>query len=405
MWALQARRHPTTIVLGGNDVSEQVGERLRAERDGVRDAVLAAARAGGGPEHREVTGALVAAVSEVFLDLLHHGRPGAAHDALRQVGARYAGARVPHGRVLAEFDGTLIELSRRSWETADQTDVWVLLRLGQDVEREVGPARAALSEGYHAAFAASGTRSTSRRQLVERLLAGLPVDRRLVLAADVAVAEHYLVLCADDGVPQRPADDVAAALGVRGALVQRRDGVLLVLVPLPRRSVAAPAEVAARGFAGLADAVGAVVAGASTSDAAALPEAAEEARAVLGVAAACGRRGAVLADEVLVERALTGSPAAVAQLAGVVETLTPWPHLSGTLCALYDHDLDRSATADALHVARRTLTNRLDRIHRLTGVHPTSARGVQTFMTALAAHRLVRDDAGADRDPDRRGVG
>jgi sugar diacid utilization regulator len=113
----------------------------------------------------------------------------------------------------------------------------------------------------------------------------------------------------------------------------------------------------------------------------------------------------VLADEVLVERALTGSPAAVAQLAGVVETLTPWPHLSGTLCALYDHDLDRSATADALHVARRTLTNRLDRIHRLTGVHPTSARGVQTFMTALAAHRLVRDDAGADRDPDRRGVG
>jgi hypothetical protein len=394
---------PPTTERTGDVMTEQLEERLRAEQGAVRDAVLASARVrtGGDPDHREITEALVAELFGSFLDLLPGGRPGASHDALRQIGARYATARVPHGQVLSEFHGTLIELSRRSWEVADQSDVWVLLQLAQDFEREIDPARSALSEGYCKAFAASGTRSTSRRQLVESLLSGRPVGRRLLLAANVAVADHYLVLCTQDQVPQQSADDLATATGVQGALVHRDGGVLFVLLPASRRSANAPAEeVAARGFATVSGALGATVAAASTSDVATLPEAAEEARAVLDVAVACGRRGAVLAEQVLVERALTGSPAAVAQLAGVVEALAPWPYLSETLRALYDHDLDRSATADALHIARRTLTNRLDRIHQLTGVHPTSARGVQTFMTALAAHRLSGED-----DESGRGVG
>jgi sugar diacid utilization regulator len=160
-------------------------------------------------------------------------------------------------------------------------------------------------------------------------------------------------------------------------------------VPVGRRSIDRPGEVAEQAFGRLASATGVTVAGAGVATREALPAAADEARRALRIATACGRSGAVLAGQLLVERAITGSGPAVRELAGLIGSLAPWPHLPATLAALYQHDLDRSATADHLHIARRTLTKRLDRIHQLTGIRPTSAHGVQTFLTALAADRLA----------------
>jgi hypothetical protein len=47
-----------------------------------------------------------------------------------------------------------------------------------------------------------------------------------------------------------------------------------------------------------------------------------------------------------------------------------------TLAVFLDLDLDRTASAARLHIHRRTLTQRLDRIRALTGHDPRSSRGL-----------------------------
>ena len=70
------------------------------------------------------------------------------------------------------------------------------------------------------------------------------------------------------------------------------------------------------------------------------------------------------------------------------DRLDDYPDLRVTLESLYEHDLDRTATASALKIHRRTLTYRLARIAELIGLIPTSARGIQILSTALAAYRM-----------------
>jgi PucR-like helix-turn-helix protein len=59
-----------------------------------------------------------------------------------------------------------------------------------------------------------------------------------------------------------------------------------------------------------------------------------------------------------------------------------------TLRALYDCDLDRGRTARWLGIHRSTLDYRLNAIHRLTGISPTSVRGIVLLSTGLAADSL-----------------
>jgi hypothetical protein len=383
-------------------VYEQLETRLRSQEPAILSAVLdtAGVRRSGEPGHREDTAALVDIVMGRSIGLLDdRAAPGEDDgEALRGIGARYAVSQVSFDQLLHEFHRTLIEVSRSWWAVAGPADVGVLLRLIQSFEREVEPSRLALGEGYHLALAATGTRSACRRRLIEALLTGRPPDRPLLLAAGVTVAQNYLVLCTRTAADRGPAEEVARRLGTAGALVHRQDGLLLALLPASRLALVAPAEPAATGFARLAAATGATVAGASVVEVGSVPEAVDEARSIFDIAAACDRRGAVLAGDVLVERALVGGPAAVSELADIVSALTRWPHLSATMLALYDNDLDRSRTAKTLHIARRTLTQRLERIHQLTGLRPTSALGVQTFMCAIAAQRMTRHGAAADVD-------
>ena len=51
------------------------------------------------------------------------------------------------------------------------------------------------------------------------------------------------------------------------------------------------------------------------------------------------------------------------------------PELTRTLDTLIEHDFDRGATAAALPVHRNTLTNRLNRVHAITGLDVDSADG------------------------------
>ena len=109
-----------------------------------------------------------------------------------------------------------------------------------------------------------------------------------------------------------------------------------------------------------------------------LLEAFDELRVVVDVAVArAGAPAQVEVDDHLAELLLRRSPRLAARLrARVYDQLAAHdPELTRTLDALIEHDFDRGATAAALPVHRNTLTNRLNRIHAITGLDVDSADG------------------------------
>jgi hypothetical protein len=67
----------------------------------------------------------------------------------------------------------------------------------------------------------------------------------------------------------------------------------------------------------------------------------------------------------------------------IVDVLEKGSELTLTLDAFYRNDLSRTATASALNVHRRTLDYRLQRVHELTGLRPSSTRGVRILSAAV----------------------
>ncbi|MCP9955131.1 helix-turn-helix domain-containing protein [Actinomadura madurae] len=103
------------------------------------------------------------------------------------------------------------------------------------------------------------------------------------------------------------------------------------------------------------------------------------------------------ADELLVELAILGQPGIRGRLAAVLSPLDAGTDLRRTLEVLLACNLDRERAARELWIHRRTLHYRLDRIRDLSGVDPSSARGIQLFRAALTSARL----AGLERDGHR----
>jgi PucR C-terminal helix-turn-helix domain len=380
---------------GAPPVNPALRARLAERQVAVLDTVLGSAAPQCEPEHADVAAALVHAVLDRFVGVDPAGAGSRGpREALHAVGGRYAACGVSLAHASYELHWTIIEMTRMWWASASPLDIGELLQLNRQTAEAMGAMRAELSDGYCATLAASGSRALGRDQLVDALLNGRPVTSSLLRAAGVRRAGHYLVLTTLEPPASVLAGEVAERFGIPGVLPRRTEDQLDVLVPV--QADEAPAHAAGAAFARLAAVTGAVVAGAAVAPIAGLPAAAEEARVALRIAAACDRRGAVLPREVLVERALGGSAPAVKQLVGLVGALAHIPYLAPTLATLYKNDLDRGLTASHLQIARRTLTNRLDRIHQLTGIHPTSARGVQTLLSALAAARLL----GTEGEPD-----
>ena len=108
-----------------------------------------------------------------------------------------------------------------------------------------------------------------------------------------------------------------------------------------------------------------------------LLDALDELRVVTEVAAREGHSGAVDADDHLAELLLRRSPRLATRLrARVYDRLAAQdPELTRTLDTLIEHDFDRGATAASLPVHRNTLTNRLNRVHAITGLDVDSADG------------------------------
>ncbi len=65
-----------------------------------------------------------------------------------------------------------------------------------------------------------------------------------------------------------------------------------------------------------------------------------------------------------------------------------------TLDAYYRNDMNRLLTAAYLHIHPRTLDYRIQRVRDLTGINPTTTRGIRTLSSIIG--RML---AGAWPDP------
>jgi DNA-binding PucR family transcriptional regulator len=94
----------------------------------------------------------------------------------------------------------------------------------------------------------------------------------------------------------------------------------------------------------------------------------------------------VLAD-VLLEYQLSRPSDALPALGALLDPLERNTDLIRTLEVYLANDLDRRRAAAQLHVHPNTLDYRLRRIVELTGIDPSTARGLQLMGAALSARR------------------
>lgn len=345
----------------------------------------------------------------VFFSTLLEDRTPSADELAepRASAARRAQERVPLDAVLAAYHiGGRIGWSELVAEARpDETALLVaaadrVLRYIQVVTGVVATAYLEERQSIH------GEERDAARGLAAALLAGHEATE-LAARLGVPVAPSYVVLALELG-PNR--DERTA--GVAGAVAARRkvrrvqerldaaagEPVLGLLdatggaVLLPAAAV--PADGLRTLVADLQAASGAQVRAAAAEPVppARLPQAAEQARDVLRLAARLGRPpGLSVLDDVLLEYQLTRPSVARARLALLLEPLERNPDLLLTLETYLAEDGDRRRTAAALHVHPNTLDYRLKRLVDLTGLDPATTAGLQLLAAASAARRLQED--------------
>ena len=252
-----------------------------------------------------------------------------------------------------------------------------------------------------------GEERDARRALAAALLSGEPADS-LAQRLAVRIAPAYVVVALRiDPHPDENDHGVGGAIAARrkvrraqraldewlgepvvGLLDPNGGAVLLPAGPETAQDCAdrLPDLVATVSEAAGADvtAGGAVALGIGD-----IVRASTQAQDVVRLARELGRApGGYLLRDVLLEYQLTRPSDAQSDLAQLLIPLDRNPDLPLTLEVYLDHDLDRRTTAAALHVHPNTLDYRLRRIVELTGLDPSTTRGLQLLGAALASRRL-----------------
>jgi hypothetical protein len=346
----------------------------------------------------------------LFFTTLREGRMLDADELteVRMSAARRAEERVPLDAVLSAYHVG----GRIGWqalaEAATPDETGALIAAAERVLAYVQQVSAAVAAAYlEEQQTIYGEERDARRGLASALLSGEPADA-LAARLGAPIAPAYLVAALRLGAHQDERDK-----GVGGAVAARRkvrrvqdaldawagEHVLGLLEPaggsvllpttadditdaasrLPdlvqRLQSAAGADV----IAGTAPAIGTVD----------IPRAAAQAQDVARLARQLGATsGGFALRDVLLEYQLTRPSDAQSELGHLLDPLDRNPDLPHTLGVYLDHDLDRRSTAAALHVHPNTLVYRLRRIVELTGLVPSTARGLQLLGAALAARRL-----------------
>jgi hypothetical protein len=328
---------------------------------------------------------------------------------VRLSAARRAEERVPLDAVLTAYHVG----GRIGWEAlvadAQPDETAALIAAGSRVLAYVQQVTAAVAAAYlEEQQTIYGEERDARRALASALLAGEPADG-IAARLGAQIAESYVVVAI-----RLAAHPDEAEKGVGGAIAARRkvrrvqsaldafagEPVLSLLEPgggaallptLPDEA-AALADRLPELVAQLREASGAdaLAGGAVAHRAADVVRAARQAGDVVRLARSLGRPpdGYQLRD-VLLEYQLTRPSDATEELLRLLDPLDRNPDLPHTLDVYLAHDLDRRQTAAALHVHPNTLDYRLRRIVELTGLDPSTTRGLQLLGAALAARRLV----------------
>ncbi|HEU5033242.1 MAG TPA: helix-turn-helix domain-containing protein [Mycobacteriales bacterium] len=353
---------------------------------------------------------ITAANLRLFFASLREGRE-LSNDELVEIrvsAARRAEERVPLDAVLTAYHVG----GRLGWQALvddaqpDETDVLIAAayRVLNYVQQVSAAVAAAYLEEQQIIY---GEEHDARRALASALLTGEPAEP-LAARLGMHIAPAYLVL----SLRVAPHPDEAEP-GVGGPIAARRkvrrlqstlsdlaDGPVLTLLDPTGGSALLPStpttvNEAAAGLTELVvklrDAAGAevCVGGSIATTTAAIPVAAAQAQDIVTLA----RRldlppGGYLLRDVLLEYQLTRPSDAQSALRALLDPIDRNPDLPRTLEVYLAHDLDRRRTAAALHVHPNTLDYRLRRVVELTGLDPSTARGLQLLGAALAARRL-----------------
>ncbi|MBD2900660.1 hypothetical protein amrb99_96690 [Actinomadura sp. RB99] len=375
---------------------------------GPRVAAAIGEALGGHPAHqpiRRTAGPLFGGREETaarLLALVAAGGPLPADDLarFRDLGAMAARQGIPLPVLSEVWDAALVAAARACWAAAPAGRFTELAEATGRAARLAGRAREACIQGYADAPREGARSRPLRRLLAETLIDGAPAEV-IAEAAGVALAPRYLVLrCEAPGLGAAAAAHWARARehleAIDGVL---HSGDLAELVALFPAGDPERAEVAAAEFVAVLATWtrGPVHAAASCrSGLGGIPDALEEASRVLTVVKAIpdAEDRPYRADELLVELAILGQPGIRERLAAVLSPLDAGTDLRRTLEVLLACNLDRERAARELWIHRRTLHYRLDRIRDLSGIDPSSARGIQLFRAALTSARL----AGLERD-------
>lgn len=312
----------------------------------------------------------------------------------RDLGVMAARQAIPLPVLSEAWDIALAAAARTCWAVAPAGRFAEMAEVTARAAGLADRAREACIQGY-AEAPCEGTRSRPlRRLLAETLIDGAPAGV-IADAAGVRLASAYLVLRCE-------APSLAAASYWERASerLEAWDGVLYsgdlagLVVLFPAADPLRAEDRAAEFTAGLAAWTrGPVHAAASLRPGlTGIPAALEEASQVLTVVKAIpdAEDRPYRADELLVELAILGQPGIRSRLSAVLSPLDAGTDLRRTLEVLLACNLDRERAARELWIHRRTLHYRLDRIRDLSGIDPSSARGIQLFRAALTSARLTR---------------
>ena len=327
---------------------------------------------------------------------------------VRLSAARRAEERVPLEAVLTAYHVG----ARIGWEAIvgeaqpDETDAVIaagarVLGYAQQVTAEVA---AAYLEEQQTIY---GEERDARRALASALLSGEPADS-LAQRLTVAIAPAYVVVALRiDAHPDESDRGVGGAIAARRKVrrAQRAldewlgEPVIGLLDPVGGAVLMPTDAEAAQEFAERLPELVTEVSKAAGADVTAggavalgvddIVRAAAQAQDVVRLARVLGREpGGYLLRDVLLEYQLTRPSDAQSDLAQLLVPIDRNPDLPLTLEVYLDHDLDRRKTAAALHVHPNTLDYRLRRIVELTGLDPSTTRGLQLLGAALASRRL-----------------
>jgi len=309
--------------------------------------------------------------------------------------ARRAQERVPLASVLTAYHvGGRIGWAELVAEARPEEGA-ELLAAADSVLRYVQALTAVVATSYlHEQQAIVGEEGDALRALVSALLAGEPAEalaerlgRRLparwvVLA--VELGPHPDEALAGVVAARRKLRRVQSALdGLAGepALCRLHAEGGIVLLP----DLAQPLDTLC-GLLQEAAGVPVRVGGAHAASTSAVAAAAAQAREVLRLAPQ--EPGLYVLDHVLLDYQLSRPSDAQEHLAALLVPLDGFPDLLLTLMTYLEHDLDRRRTAAGLHVHPNTLDYRLKRVVDLTGLDPTTTRGLQLLAGAVAIRRL-----------------